>query len=131
MAQSIRTRGRIRKTRSTKRIVTLIFLHAEALRNVIMQSSRVWATTMHRYVTFINFHDGACNMILELKNDPTKQAYQEVFMINDDDVDTIVKEWLDEWCRTLAETLPEGEYQEDPTANEGGNICIGSDAGNG
>ena len=57
-----------------------------------MQSSRVWAATMHRYVTFINFHDGARNMILELKNDPTNQAYQEGFMINDDDVDAIVKE---------------------------------------
>ena len=88
----------------------MIFLHAEALRNVIMQSSRVWAAMMHRYVTFINFHDGARNMILELKNDPTKQAYQEVFMINDDFVDTIVKEWLDERCGTLVETLPEGEY---------------------
>ena len=88
----------------------MIFLHTEALRNVIMRSSRVWAATMHRYVTFINFHDGARNMIFELKNDPTKKAYQEVFMINDDFVDTIVKEWLHERCGTLAETLPEGEY---------------------
>ena len=67
-------------------------------------------------------------MILELKNDPTKQAHQTGFMITDDDVDTIVMEWPDEWCSPLVEPLPKEQNQEDPSTNQGGNASAGGDA---
>ena len=81
------------------------FLHAEGLRDVIRRSHRFRTATVHRYMAFTNFHEGAHNTILEPKNDPTKQAHQAGFMIIDADVDTIVKEWPGEWHNPLAEPL--------------------------
>ena len=68
-------------------------------------------------------------MILEPKNDPTKQAHQARFMITDVDVDAIVQEWPDEWRDPLAKLLPEEQNQEYPPVNQDNGQ--GNDGGNG
>ena len=69
-------------------------------------------------------------MILEPKNDPSKQAHQAGFMVIDMDVDAIVQEWPEEWQGPLVEPMVEGKNQEDPPANQGGNVGVGPDAKN-
>ena len=65
--------------------------------------------TVHGYVTFINFQFDAHNMILEPKNDLTNQVHHVGFVITDDDVEAIFKEWLEEWRSPLVELLPEDQ----------------------
>ena len=68
-------------------------------------------------------------MILEPRNDPARKAHNTWFMIIDAEVDTIVVEWPEEWHYPLAELLPEDKIQEDPPANQGGNVGVGDDVG--
>ena len=69
---------------------------------------------VHRYAAFISFHGGAHNIMLETKKDLAKQVHHAGVMVMDEDVDTIIQEWLDEWCGPLAEPLPKGKNEEDP-----------------
>ena len=67
---------------------------------------------------------------MEVKNDLKKKAHLVGFMITNDDVDAIFQEWPEEWRDPLAEPMVEGGNQEDPLANEGGNVGTGNDAQN-
>ena len=51
------------------------FLHAKVLHDVIRQSNRVIAATVHRYTSFINFQVSVHNTTLEPNKEPTKQAH--------------------------------------------------------
>ena len=66
------------------------FLHIEALCDVIRRTHRIWRAIVHRYAAFIIFQAGAHNIVLEPKNDPTKQAHNVGFMITYVNVDAIV-----------------------------------------
>ena len=86
-----------------------LFLHVEALRDVVHRSHQIHAATVHRYAAFINFQARAHNMILEPKKDSARQVHHAGFMLKDEDVDEIINIWLEEWNGTPAEPLPEGQ----------------------
>ena len=68
------------------------FLHGKALCDVIKQKHRIREATVWRYATFINFQVGFHNIILEPKEDPTKQAHPTGFMIKNVNVDVIIQD---------------------------------------
>ena len=68
-------------------------------------------------------------MILELNKDPAKQAYQAGFIITDEDVDSIVTKYPEEWHDPLEESLPEEKNQEYTPTNQGGNAGASGNVG--
>ena len=73
--------------------------------DVIKNKYRIRVVTVQRYAMFINFQAGVHNIILELKEDPTKKAHPTGFMIKNADVDTIIHDWPLEWCDPIEEKM--------------------------
>ena len=50
--------------------------------------------------------------------DPLNQVHHADFMITDEDVDTIIHLWPEEWSGPLADPLPEGKNAEEPPLHQ-------------
>ena len=62
---------------------------------------------MKRYAYFIKFEADMHNINLFPVKGPPQKIHQARFVVIDDDVDAIVKLWLEEWHNPLAEPLLE------------------------
>ena len=96
----------------------VFFMHAETLLQVVRQSHRICATTVHRYATFIKFQAYAHNINLLPTKYPLQQIHQVSFVVIDDDVDAIFNIWLEKWHSPLAEPLPEEKNVEEPPIHQ-------------
>ena len=93
-------------------------MQAEALREVVCQTHRIPATTVHRYVAFVKFEADIHNINLLPTKAPHRQIHQARFIVTDDDLDAIVKLWPEEWCGPLIEPLPEDQNAEEPPIHQ-------------
>ena len=93
-------------------------MHAEGLREVVQQSHRIRATTVHRYATFIKFQVDAHAITLLPTKEPLQQVHHASFMVTNDDVDAIINPWPEEWCGPLAEPFPEEQNAEEPPLHQ-------------
>ena len=82
------------------------FLHTEALRQVVRQIHRIRTATVQMYASFIKFEADMHQINLLPLKGPPRHIHQARFVVTDDDVDAIIKLWLEEWRDPLAEPIP-------------------------
>ena len=96
----------------------VFFLHVEALRQVVRQIHGICTTIMQRYGSFIKFEADMHQINLFPVKGIPQHIHRARFVVTNDDVDAIVKLWLEEWCGPLVEPLPEEQNVEEPPIHQ-------------
>ena len=73
---------------------------------------------MQLYASFVKFEADMHNINLLPIKGPPRKIHQSRFILTDNDVDTILKLWPEEWHALIEEPLPEEKNVEEPPIHQ-------------
>ena len=97
------------------------FMHGEALRHQVKKQARLRDKTVQQFHQIINFQIDSHHILLQLRQDPQRQFSTTHILLNEEEVEAIIQDWLKEWhVPILDDQLDVDEYlvQENPTSQK-------------
>ena len=73
---------------------------------------------MQLYASFVKFEADMHNINLLPIKGPPRKIHQSRFILTNNDVDTILKLWIEEWHALIEEPLPEEKNVEEPPIHQ-------------